>query len=254
MKKKKFTGIEGKLGRDLLEDLLLKLPEREEKVFRLCYGIGMKRPAFSDREVADIFGVTRERITQIRYKAGKKLAVLAEAYIVPNKEISIEVQNVLSQARELTPYLISHLKHNKDDLRKLPPKIFEYLVAEFFASWGYEEVHLLGNNPYTAADIMAMKKADKSGVKIKYLIEVKRWKDKVGVEVIDRVYGAIVSEREKRGYHVGMIVSLSGFAEFRKYNPQRLEMLGIELRDGQDVKKWLKEYKFNQRGLWLPNP
>ena len=30
--------------------------------------------------------------------------------------------------------------------------------------------------------------------------------------------------------------------------------MGVSLKDGDDVKKWLTEYRFSKSGLWLPDP
>ena len=76
----------------------------------------------------------------------------------------------------------------------------------------------------------------------------------MGIEVIDRVHGAVLNERERHGWHVGMIVSLSGFRNFEKITRQQLVHKGLELKDRNNVIEWLMSYKPNRSGLWLPNP
>ncbi|NNG09229.1 MAG: sigma-70 family RNA polymerase sigma factor, partial [Arenibacter sp.] len=44
------------------------LPERERNVISLYYGIGEDKP-MSLREIGELFGITRERVRQIREKA-----------------------------------------------------------------------------------------------------------------------------------------------------------------------------------------
>ncbi len=237
----------------VLDDLLLTLPEREEKVFRLRQGIGDGYPR-TFPEIGHIFNVTEERVRIIYYKAERKLlkhaGELKEVRDLPKTQVS----DVIEHAKELTPYLITHLKSHDKDLRKLPWQVFEQLIAEFFASWGYADVRIVGTNSQTAADVIAMSKPDSTGVSIRYLIEVKRWKEKVGVEVVNQVIGAVVGERPRQGFHIGMIVSLAGFKDMRRYTPEYLKLLGIELRDSSDVKLWLRDYNFSKAGLWLPNP
>ena len=82
-------------------------------------------------------------------------------------------------------------------------------------------------------------------------VETKRWKDRVGVEVIDRVYGAFLGEKTTFGWHIAMVVTVSGFTEMDKYTPEQLRMMRISLKDGDDIRRWLKDYRFNQSGLWL---
>ena len=58
--------------RDQLESVLSELPEREEKVLRLRFGIDDGRPRTLE-EVGKYFNVTRERIRQIEVKAIRRL-------------------------------------------------------------------------------------------------------------------------------------------------------------------------------------
>jgi hypothetical protein len=53
---------------------------------------------------------------------------------------------------------------------------------------------------------------------------------------------------------MAMVVTVSGFAEMDKYTPHQLRMMGISLKDGDDIRQWLKDYRFNKSGLWLPDP
>lgn len=163
----------------------------------------------------------------------------------------IELQNIIELASKLEPYLITHLKRKPLELEKLPWNIFEELVAEFFASWGFE-VEMFGNNPRSAADLLAIKKEDNTGTRIRYLIEIKKWRDKIGVEVIDRVLGALTGEREKFGWHLAMIVTLAGVKKIKKYTTSELSLKGVELKEKEHVITWLNDYKFNDKGLWLP--
>lgn len=170
------------------------------------------------------------------------------------KSIPPQLTEVIGTVSKLTPELVDHLRRREDDLIKLPPKIFEHLVAEFFASWGFEDVRLVGRNPKTSADIFAARKIHQLGISVRYFVEVKRWKHKIGVEVIDRVYGAMLSERPHFGWNAALIVSLVGFKDFKKYDRQSLALKGVDLKEREDLLRWLKDYKPNSNGLWLPNP
>lgn len=60
------------LRREALYDVMSDLTDREERVLRLRYGLDDGKPKTLE-EVGKEFGVTRERIRQIEYKAIKKL-------------------------------------------------------------------------------------------------------------------------------------------------------------------------------------
>jgi DNA-directed RNA polymerase specialized sigma24 family protein len=171
-----------------------------------------------------------------------------------NKITSLELIQVIETVKKLTPGLIAHLQSHESDLERLRWDVFEHLVAEFLASGGFHDVRLVGRNPQTSADIFAAHFIDFIGMKVRYFIEVKRWKKKVGVNIIDQVYGAMVNEREKFGWHAAMIVSLVGYKDFEKYDRQSLALKGIVLKDRDDLLMWLRGYKRNSNGLWLPEP
>ena len=245
--------------------VLKTLSPKEEKVLKMRYGFGEERN-HTLKEVGKFFSITGERVRQIQLKARRKLMhpsrLKALRKLLNTDELQeqlekdghLEVVAFVETAKKLEPYLIEHLKGTPGDINKLPWNICEHLIAEFFASWGYSDVRLVGRNPDTAADVIAIGKESPSGVRIRYFIEVKRDKNKVGVEVVDRVYGAILREQENYGWHIGMIVSFFGFKDSDRIERNLLAMKGIELRGKDDIVQWLREYKPSDKGLWLPNP
>lgn len=72
-----------------------------------------------------------------------------------DKKISVELIHVIETVKRLTPDLIAYLQSHEIDLDKLRWDVFEHLVAEFFASWGFQDVRLVGRNSKTSADIFA---------------------------------------------------------------------------------------------------
>jgi len=129
------------------------------------------------------------------------------------------------------------------------------LVAEFLASRGFEDVTLVGQNHQTGADIYASHLVDSIGIRHRYFVEVKKWKEKVGIEVINTVYGAMMGEKDVFGWTCAMIVSPSGFSETKRYGGRfGIEKKGIYLKGRDDLTQWLDEYKPSNNGLWLPDP
>jgi hypothetical protein len=48
-------------------------------------------------------------------------------------------------------------------MSEIPHDVFEQLVGELLASWGWDEVKLVGRNSQTSADILAGRFDDKIG-------------------------------------------------------------------------------------------
>ena len=253
-------------SREAMEMALSSLSPREEMVIKMRYGLGPDGKEHTLEEIGHLFAVTRERIRQIEAVALRKLRhpsrlgllkrffELAELDEEESNVVSIELIPVIETIKNLTPALIAYLRTYEADIERLRWDVFEHLIAEFFASWGFEDVRLVGRNAKTSADIFAAQVINPIGTKIRYFIEVKRWKHKVGVQVIDQVYGAMLSERPVFGWHAAMIVSLVGFKDFEKYSRESLALRGIELRERDDLLKWLRGYKPKGNGLWLPEP
>lgn len=256
--------------------LLETLDPLEAYVLQRRFALGYKRECTYEELADELFssyfsrgleeGAAVAEIARIESRALAKLRnsdvpqtirdVLKEAapHEISAEAVPLELAEVAEQVSQLTPELMRHVKANPADLEKLPPHVFENLVGEIFASRGFAEVHLVGRNPHTAADLLVVHRVNSMGVDVRYFVEVKRTSSQVGAEVIDRVYGAMLSERPQFGWHAAIVVSLVGFKSFRKYTRAALSMLGIELREREHLLRWLQDYQQAKSGLWLPNP
>ena len=161
---------------------------------------------------------------------------------------------VIETFKKLEPSLIAHLQAHHEDLIKIDPKVFEHLIAEFLASSGFTDVLLVGQNRSTSADIFAMYFNAWLKIPQTYFIEVKRWKERVGIQVIQQVGGAMMLERARYGWHAAIIVTIKGCSKLQKWTKREIELMGIYLKDRNDLLRWLKDYKQTKSGLWLPNP
>ncbi|WP_438463413.1 restriction endonuclease [Marinomonas sp. PE14-40] len=235
------------------------LTSRESAVLRYSLLSGSK--ALNNVEIAEKLDISAERVEEIRLKALRKLrhpsrAEGAQQFLDLAKTTSprteIIIPKAIAEIEELSPELLDRLRSRSDNLEKLKPDVFEHLVGELLASRGFKNVSLVGRSQNTSADLIAAKYIDDIG-EHKYFVEVKRWKDKVGVEVIDRVHGAVIGEKHRFGWTAAMIVSIVGFKRFRKYTRQDVANLGIYLKDKDDLLAWLNEYEESPNGLWLPS-
>jgi DNA-binding CsgD family transcriptional regulator len=214
----------------------------------------------SEQEIADLLRVDvttiGTRVEQAMRKLlsmarDKKLREYIQGIFIGIKP-SINLIETIELVKQLTPDLIGYLRHHEDDLQKLPFDVFEHLVGEFLAQRGFDEVKLVGREADTSADILAVHRVQPIDSEVRYFVEVKRWKDRVGIEVINAVYGAMIMERPYFGWHAAMIVSLAGFKRSKKLNSLRLSSLNVVLKEKEDLLRWLREYEPRGSGLWLP--
>lgn len=240
--------------------ILNELNPLESQILKLSMGFNSNL-VDQDDEIASILGIPVQFVEEYRGRALRKLRhptrtdafnALTKHKPLNDKNVDIIIPKAVDEIGKLTPELLEHLRTKSDDITKLKPDVFEHLVAELLASRDFKNVQLVGKNNSTSADIFASKFIDDIG-EHRYFIEVKRWKDKIGVEVIDRVYGARISERDKYGWTAAMVVSIVGFKEFRKYSKEDIQNRGIYLKNRDDLLKWLSEYKENKNGLFVPN-
>lgn len=252
---------EQQLLADDFQKVLDTLNPAEKAVIQLRFGIdsGVERPVAI---VADMLRILPEAVRHYERTALEKLrhperAIKLSDYLdisapkgtdAPN----VQIQKSIEEIATLTPELMVRLKTHGGDFRDLAFGVFEHFVAELLAANGFDEVMLLGQSPDTSADIFAMKRFTDIDDELRYFVEVKRWKDKVGVQVIDAVYGAMLLERPKHGWRAAVVVTSHDFTDFRKYRGPQLKNMGILLKDRNDLLQWLSGYTPNSEGLWVP--
>lgn len=249
----------------IFEEILHTLTPREEKVIRMRFGLETSDKFQTLADVGQHFAVSRVRIREIESKALRKLrhpslTRLFREYLkqIINRKTDdsfvVEQSYIIEKIKRLEPELIRHLRKHEEDIRLINPLVFEHLIAEFFASWGFHDVRLVGQNAKTSADIYVANMINPPGIESRIFVEVKRWREKVGIGIINQVLGAFLSEKEKFGWHGALIVTVAGFTDFKKWNREELKLKGLELKDKIDLTKWLKDYEECESGLWLPTP
>jgi len=260
-----------------LSQVMQTLTEQEREVLTLRFGLD--DDSLTLKAVGERLGLSSGRISQLQARALRKMRHPARVALFEDTrdidvdlytesssfsssapssssssgaEMDVEISDLLSAEKTLTPYLISHLRDHHDDLSRLDPTVFEHLVGEFFASWGYDDVRLVGRDASTSADVFAMKKLQPDGTEIRFFVETKRWRERIGITVVNSVLGAITGEKDRYGWHVGMIVTLAGATDSRRYID--LGLKGIVIKNQSNVIDWLDSYQPNRQGLWLPTP
>jgi len=216
---------------------------------------------FTTEEIATALGRTIDEIRTWRAESIRAILTSAKdrqllrslRALFRIREPEVEVRAVVEQFRRLHPELMMHLKRHSEDLGQLRPDVFEHLVGECLAQRGFQDVTLVGRNAGTSADIRAVFHIPAISDVVPYFVEVKRWRDRVGISVINQVLGAMIAEEPKWGWRAAMVVSLAGFSEFRKTTKVDLGTRSIILKDKSDLLQWLSDYQPTKDGLWLPS-
>ncbi|MEQ1949111.1 MAG: restriction endonuclease [Bryobacteraceae bacterium] len=158
------------------------------------------------------------------------VTALYEAYADESIWRRIEPRLVMVQAR-----LLNDLGDPADVMRMAPDK-FEQLVAELLESMGFKVLWIPGGKDQGIDIIAAADTED-------FLIDVKRYSQPVGVELVRQVYGVACAagpRQQGRGTHGGIITSSRftlGAQEFRR--SVRTRPL---LRDGEWLAESLRKY------------
>ena len=256
-----------------LSHVLDTLSTQEREVLTLRFGLDDE--SLTLKAVGERLGLSSGRVSQIQARALRRMrhptrlslfertldvdvdipiesSSSSSSSAPDDADMDVDIIDLISAEKTLTPYLISHLKQNHEDLSRLDPIVFEHLVGEFFASWGYDDVRLVGRDASTSADVFAMMKVKPDGTEIRFFVETKRWRERIGITVVNSVLGAITGEKDKYGWHVGMIVTLAGATASRRYIDLKLK--GIVIKNQSNIIDWLDGYQPNGQGLWLPTP
>jgi HJR/Mrr/RecB family endonuclease len=154
----------------------------------------------------------------------------------------------INAVREISGEFLLWLGLHPEALDRVSWEAFEKIIAEVFASHGFE-VELTGRARGDSADIMAIRR-DELGIATKYLIEIKRYKRsrRVGLAIVNGVIGAA----RRADAHHALLVTSSSFTHDVLQKRSEFEAINLHLRDGEAVREWLRDYTPRKDGgLWL---
>ena len=191
------------------------------------------------------FDMVVERVVEKRNESefNRVMAAQYDLFLARTENLSHEL---ISAVKTVNEEYVIWLKTHPDDLGEVAWQAFERLTAEILSSHGFE-VRLTGRARGTSADVLAVENTE-DGRRIRHMVECKRYKDKIGIGIVHQVIGA----KEVRGIEHAMLVTTSSFTRDVIKQKPRLVELKLDLKDGNDVVNWLKEYEFHEAlGLWL---
>jgi HJR/Mrr/RecB family endonuclease len=158
---------------------------------------------------------------------------------------------LIASLHEITREYMEWITKHSNVIDSVAADAFERIVAEVMASNGYD-VDITARVRGQSADVLAVQRRE--GGETRYLIECKRYSSdrRVGIAIVNQVLGALARARIQRPIHQAILVTSSSFTRDAKSEQAQLRNLDLELRDGDDVREWLRTYKFREDyGLWL---
>ena len=149
------------------------------------------------------------------------------------------VQIVHTITQELIKYLANHPKA----LYSIKPRLFEELIAEILASYGWR-VEITPATKDGGYDIYGIVK-EEDGKASNWLIECKRYAPdrKIGVDIVRALYGSSVL---MGGGHNLMLATTSFFTKGVK--DIKASRYDLELKDYEGVLEWVNTYQPNPNG------
>jgi len=128
--------------------------------------------------------------------------------------------------------LYSALKESPELLKTLDWRIFEELLADILDTFGYE-VELKQGTKDGGIDIIAISKSEDWGIQ-KYLLQAKRWKNRVGVEPVQQLMFLHSAEHATKSCLATTSTFTSGAWKIRNQYQWQLE-----LRDFYGIQEWI---------------
>lgn len=149
------------------------------------------------------------------------------------QEEEIEEEKLI-EVVDSTKLLIKNIYEDHDLLNVIDPRKFEEIVAELLYSKGFE-VNLTKQTRDGGYDILALQKI--GGFPVKFLVECKRYKKNIGIDIIRSFCDVIRHEQANKG-----IIFTTSY--FSKDSQKRKNEMGtiLDLKNREDIIDWIIDY------------
>lgn len=156
---------------------------------------------------------------------------------IPKEEFENEVKVKQSQVKRI----ITDIYNDNSLFLKIQPREFEEVINELLRHQGYD-TELTAQTRDGGFDIIALKTIA-LGIPIKMLVECKRHKSKIGIDVIRSFKDVIATENA----NLGMLVTTSYFTRDAIAKQQKSKFI-LALKDKNDIVEWTNDYIINPFG------
>ena len=149
-------------------------------------------------------------------------------------ELSLVKDGISSLITSVSSDLVDFLTRNPNAMYGLSGRQFEEVLADVFGRRGYK-VELTLATRDKGRDIVAISSGQKP---VKLIVECKRYhpENKVGIEVVQRLYGVAVDGKASKGIIATTSYFTSDAKEFLRRHPKKLEP-----QDFPSLVKWLRD-------------
>ncbi len=156
---------------------------------------------------------------------------------------STPTPEITDLTRELSAELIKYLARHPAAIHDIRPRLFEELIAEILASYGWE-VNLTPSTRDGGYDLFAISR-DKAGVRTSWIVECKRYRldRKVGIDIVRALYATKLTLNVANM----LLATTSHFTKgVQDFKASRYD---LELRDYEGILDWLNIYQPRSTGL-----
>ena len=147
--------------------------------------------------------------------------------------IQDNIENTLYSLNEIDIRLYQAIISNPDLLRTLNWRTFEKLLADILEKFEYE-IELLKGTKDGGVDIIAIKNDTPFGAN-RYLVQAKRWKNKVGVEPVRSLIWAQNEYKATKSCLATTSTFTKGAWDLARQNRWQ-----VELKDYEKILEWIK--------------
>lgn len=141
---------------------------------------------------------------------------------------------------------ISTLIENRSDLSRINSRQFKGLVSELLKADGYE-VNLVPRYNVPEQDIIAYC-SNPSGLKQKFIVECKKWNERIGIETINGFINTIENTMSTGG----ILVTTSNFTSEARHTVEKLHKWRVQLIDSSYLLEWIKKCICAEKEILLP--